>query len=93
MQGFDVELPAAMVDVGCEEGRAEGAAEDAVFVCLSTSGVAGVEGLRDWLGVENADGCRKGTVEGALEVIGGDGRFESEAGCLAERMNSGIGAT
>jgi hypothetical protein len=55
-------------------------------------GVAGVE--VGWSGFdgEDADGGWEAAVEGAVEVGGGDGRGEGEAGDLGEGVDTGVGA-
>ena len=52
-----------------------------------------MEGFRDRLGVQDADGRRKGAVEGALEIFGRDGGLKDKAGYLAKGVNPGIGAS
>jgi hypothetical protein len=73
------------------EGRAE--RKDAVFVGLAEGRVAGVEGGWNFFAGEDADGVWEAMVEGALEVDGGDGRGEGEAGDLGESVDAGVSAT
>ncbi len=44
------------------------------------------------LGGEDADAGGKGAVEGAMEIGGGDGAAEGEAGDLGEGVDAGVGA-
>src|ERR1035437_5579902 len=55
--------------------------------------MAGVETGGDIFCFCDADGRRKGAVEGAAEIFRGDGRPEGEACHLREGMNAGVGAT
>jgi hypothetical protein len=75
---------------GFEGWSAEG--EDAVLVGLAEGGVAGMEGVGDGFDGEDTDAGGKAAVEGAVQVGGGDGRGEREAGDLGEGVNAGVGA-
>ena len=66
--------------------------EDAVLVGLAEGGVAGMEGGGDGFDGEDTDAGGKAAVEGAVQVGGGDGRGEREAGDLGEGVNAGVGA-
>ena len=54
--------------------------------------MAGVEGGGDSFDCEDADAGGKAAVEGAMQVGGGDGGGEREAGDLGESVDSGVGA-
>ncbi len=54
--------------------------------------MAGVEVFGDGFDGEDADAGGKGTVEGAVEVGGGDGNGEGEGGDLGEGVDAGVGA-
>jgi hypothetical protein len=74
-----------------EGGRAE--REDAVLVGFAEGRVAGVEVGGDSFDCEDADAWGKAAVEGAVQVGGGDGRGEREAGDLGESVDTGVGAS
>lgn len=88
-----VEIEAAGPDEGREHGGADDIArENAVLVGFAEGAVACVEiGGREFDG-EDADARRKSTVEGAVEVGGGDGNREREGGYLGEGVDAGVGA-
>ena len=54
--------------------------------------MAGVEVFGDGFKGQDADARRKGAVEGAMEVGGGDGYGEGEGGDLGEGVDAGVGA-
>ncbi len=91
-QGFEIDEPAAVVNVGREKGRAELTAEDAVFVGL------GHGAMRAWKasGTICASSTRMAAgrvrFRGALEVFRRDGCAEFKAGDLSEGVDAGIGA-
>jgi hypothetical protein len=89
---FFVERVGVVEDVAALEGRADFAAEDAVFVCLFEGVEAGMEGGRGLGDAVDADIGREEAVEGFLEVGGRDGVLEVEGGDLGEGVDSGIGA-
>jgi hypothetical protein len=66
--------------------------KDSVLVGLAEGGVAGVEAGWDGFDGEDADAGREAAVEGAVQVGGGDGRGEREAGDLSEGVDPGVGA-
>jgi len=96
LQDVEIYSPGIGVDVTRKEGRADLAGcrfdgEDAVLVCLGASGMPCMKGVRDNVGVENANGGGKGAVESANEVGGWNSRLQGEAGDLGERVHASIG--
>jgi hypothetical protein len=89
---FFVERVGVVEDVAALEGRADFAAEDAVFVRLFEGVEAGMEGGRGFGDAVDADVRREEAIEGFLEVGGRDGVLEIEGGDLGEGVDSGIGA-
>ena len=92
------EGPGAVPGEGREERGADGlfavfeAREEAVFVGLAESVVAGVEDGRCVLGGKDANAGGQGSVEGAEEVGWGNGRGEGDAGNLSEGVDASVRA-
>jgi len=93
LHGHQIERPGTVPDEGRECRRADGLGGDAVLVGLAAGAVSGVEVCGNFFDGDDSDAGGKDVIEGALEVGGGDGGRERDAGDLPECVDTGVGAS